>query len=402
VIWPQDLQATVTHTLSGRAPRNSLAEGIPAPENKIFYPALDGFRAAAALLVFVHHYVLAHLPPALRWGWAGVDVFFVLSGFLITGILFDTRESPHRLRNFYSRRALRIFPLYYGVAIVVLLTTPLFHWMWSRIWVLGPLYLLNYARYVHPVATHSGDLLFSGSLKLPLAFGHFWSLCVEEQFYLVWPLVVFLVRDRVRLRNLCVAAVFVVPLLRWAAVSVVPPQFLAYDLLYRATPFRVDALLLGGAVALMLRGPEAARLRRLAVPLLIASTLALALAWLVAVRVLHQSSAADTTVPWISTLGFSLIDLIAAAVLLLTLQPGNLFFRAFSFRPLRWLGQMSYGFYVFHYLPIVFYDHLFDRVTRHAWILEAVFAFVVTVCLSYVSFRFFEAPFLRLKDRFTL
>jgi peptidoglycan/LPS O-acetylase OafA/YrhL len=79
------------------------------PAKRAFYPALDGLRAVAFLMVFFHHYM------RLPWGWSGVDFFFVLSGFLITGILFDTRHDFHRFRNFYVRRTLRIFPLYYGI-----------------------------------------------------------------------------------------------------------------------------------------------------------------------------------------------------------------------------------------------------------------------------------------------
>src|ERR1700742_2071666 len=96
-----------------------------APENRVFYPALDGLRAIAFLMVLLQHYL------AVPWGWTGVNVFFVLSGFLITGILWDTRDTPHRIRNFYVRRALRIFPLYYAIALLFVLTTPLLHWHWT-------------------------------------------------------------------------------------------------------------------------------------------------------------------------------------------------------------------------------------------------------------------------------
>src|SRR4051812_33973991 len=78
---------------------------LTQPENRAFYPALDGIRAIAFLMVFGQHYLM------LPWGWSGVDLFFVLSGFLITGILFDTRNDRHRVRNFYVRRTLRIMPL---------------------------------------------------------------------------------------------------------------------------------------------------------------------------------------------------------------------------------------------------------------------------------------------------
>ena len=87
------------------------SQPLPKPENKLFYPALDGLRGAAVLLVFLEHYELSHKAKYLDWGWVGVDIFFVLSGFLITGILYDSRRDAGRWRKFYVRRALRIFPL---------------------------------------------------------------------------------------------------------------------------------------------------------------------------------------------------------------------------------------------------------------------------------------------------
>ena len=128
------------------------------PSNhKRFYPALNGLRAVAVLLVFCQHY-LASFYPALNWGWTGVDLFFVLSGFLITGILYDTRDHPRRVRNFYMRRTLRIFPLYYAVLVGALLTTPIFHWLWSPAWLLWFTYLGNYARFLflHTPLFHLG------------------------------------------------------------------------------------------------------------------------------------------------------------------------------------------------------------------------------------------------------
>src|ERR1700722_7833144 len=109
--------------------KQDVVQGLPAPEKKRFYPALDGLRAIAVLMVFYQHYY-PNFRMGLNWGWAGVDIFFVLSGFLITGILYDTQNAAHRFRNFYVRRTLRIFPLYYGVLLLALLLTPLLHWTW--------------------------------------------------------------------------------------------------------------------------------------------------------------------------------------------------------------------------------------------------------------------------------
>src|SRR5580698_10512614 len=140
------LQDVGNEELSPIANRSSVTGNIvhTRPENRAYFPALDGIRALAFVMVLGQHYV------ATPWGWTGVDIFFVLSGFLITGILFDSRDDPHRVRNFYIRRTLRIFPLYYGIFLVLLLSTPLIHWSWSRSWIAWPLYLGNYLRFLHP------------------------------------------------------------------------------------------------------------------------------------------------------------------------------------------------------------------------------------------------------------
>ncbi len=384
-----------------------VALGIPPPENKVFYPALDGVRAFAILLVFLQHYILSRLPAWTRWGWAGVDIFFVLSGFLITGILFDTRDTEHRFRNFYVRRTLRIFPLYYGVFLLAVLLTPILHFAWTRIWLLWPMYLGNYARFVDirdfALPHDPMEALSSYTSRHVLYFGHFWSLCVEEQFYLVWPLVVFAIRDRVRLRNFCIAAVILEPFVRWAVRDLAPQRLIYAELLYRATPLRADALLLGGALALMLRGKEAGTLRRLAPHMFYFFTSCL-LAF--AIFNIHLSSSPQRSAKWIETFGYTILDLAAAGMLLVTIQPGSYLYRVFSLRPLRRLGQVSYGFYVFHDIPHNYYDlvshKLFGHFVRRIELVTPLVAFAFTLILSFLSFRYFEAPFLRLKDRFTV
>jgi len=164
--------------------------------------SLDGLRAIAIILVFLHHmkgqmpvvnWFTFYLTEYLHQGWMGVDLFFVLSGFLITGILLDTREASNYFTGFYARRVLRIFPLYYVVLTTVIiagcllnspdvtatLPLPKDRWLyycymtnWLGLWKahLGP----GYANYL----------------------AHFWSLAVEEQFYLTWPLIVWVIRPR--------------------------------------------------------------------------------------------------------------------------------------------------------------------------------------------------------------
>src|SRR5687768_12816390 len=166
---------------------------IPNVPPEIREPVLDGVRGVAISAVLWHHFVIysgfeARVPfDHLLWesgslGWAGVDLFFVLSGFLITGILYDSRSSGRYYVNFFGRRALRILPLYYGVLVLAFLVLPVFlepqsaesltrnqAWYW--------LYLINVK-----VALDGWDAA--------AYLGHFWSLAIEEQFYLIWPLAV--------------------------------------------------------------------------------------------------------------------------------------------------------------------------------------------------------------------
>ena len=138
--------------------------------NATYYPALDGFRAVALAMVLLAHYGGI---PILG---LGVSLFFVLSGFLITGILWDTREQTHRMRNFYVRRTLRIFPLYYGLFLLLFLLTPLLHWQWNSGWLLWVTYLGNCIFYLpqHLPQTEwqlTGDGMLYGSFGITLYLG---------------------------------------------------------------------------------------------------------------------------------------------------------------------------------------------------------------------------------------
>ncbi len=394
------------------AHRDDLVPDLPAPENKRFYPALDGLRALAVLMVFFEHYQASNY-LALNWGWAGVDVFFVLSGFLITGILYDTRDAPRRFRTFYARRTLRIFPLYYAVLLFGVVLTPVFHWIWNPAWVLWFAYLGNYARFVYlasplfPMGAIEHLIAQAHIQRMPALFlGHFWSLAVEEQFYLVWPFIVFSVRDRVRLRNLCVVICCLTLVARIVCVFAVPQRYLAAELLYRVTPLRADALLIGGLVALCLRGPEAEAVRRLGRPILAVFGAGFLL-WDLLYRQLsgvHHFYHPYAGAPVLTTIGYTLIDIFSAALIVSILQPSGFLFRVFSMKWPRRLGMMSYGFYVFHDMfhplwHVIVYSQV--QFGRKAEACVTLLGLVSTVVLSYLSFRFLETPFLRLKDRFT-
>ncbi len=366
------------------------------------------------LLVFFQHYLTSTFPQ-LGWGWAGVDIFFVLSGFLITGILYDTQDAPNRFRIFYMRRTLRIFPLFYGVLFLALITTPVMDWMWNPAWILWACYLGNYARYfyLHSPLLPLGAIehlisRYNGQPDLTFYVGHFWSLCVEEQFYLVWPLVVFTVRRRETLRTICICALPLALAARISCLWLLPKPWLAEEFLYRVTPLRIDALLLGGLLALCLRGPEADRVLRLAKPILYSFSVGFILFQLLYGQLsgTHHVYTPASGDPVLTTLGYSLIDLFAGALILASLSLDSPLGRILSLPPLRALGRISYGFYVFHDLLRAVYVRavgafIGGRVPLGEFeCIVAIVGLIATIGIAALSFRFFEAPFLRLKSRY--
>ncbi len=407
-----DVPQTLLSTLTFAYPEHSMPQPVVTgntehtqPENRAFYPALDGLRAIAFLMVFFGHYSL------LPWGWTGVDLFFVLSGFLITGILYDSRNDPHRARTFYLRRTLRIFPLYYGVMLLFLVTLPLLHWEISWSWLVWPAYFGNYARFIHPYVPNSpleklADFqphgVFHGH-HAAFFLGHFWSLCVEEQFYLFWPWLVFWIRSRRALLWVCAATLPLCLIARIVTQSLLPARghewMLNNELLYRATPFRLDALLLGGLIALLLRGPLAAALLRWSRPALLLAC-ALVLIW-IALIPSHGVFGFQYPYPdWKFTWGLSVIDLLAALLILAALQPGSVVYRVLNLRPLRWLGRISYGAYVLHDIPHILYWNIgYKLVPSHPEIAVPIVGLAFTFFFAWLSFRFFETPFLNLKSR---
>jgi peptidoglycan/LPS O-acetylase OafA/YrhL len=382
----------------------------PGVPKSAYYVALDGLRAIAVIMVFFQHYGAGHA-FIFGWGWTGVDIFFVLSGFLITGILYDSQNKVRRYRDFYIRRTLRIFPLYYFIWAVVLLLAPFVHWQWNLRWALWPAYLGNTARFFflhQPGDPYRFDKLTFGApissrfgYPVHLYIGHFWSLCVEEQFYLIWPFVVYQVRRRETLIKICLAVIVLSPILRAVLSFTLSPQLLRMELFYRCLPTRLDALLIGGLIALCLRGPEEVMVRRLRRPLLMASAALFVALYLVATKLLALplDGAASN---WVGVFGFTLIDLFAAALILECIHQGSLLGAALRWKPLRALGIISYGFYIYHDLLHDFYSDAAHRISpHHAYPLTLLIAFTSTLLIAALSYRLLERPLLQLKDRFT-
>ena len=361
------------------------------------FPALDGLRGIAILLVLIFHLLwsnsetgsrVMNVVVALRGsGWVGVDLFYALSGFLITGILADTMGARHYFRNFYMRRVLRIMPLYYGAVLVLFLFVEFgLQQAAGRPFALLLAYLNNTPLWWH---TTSGPALIDLT-------NHLWSLAVEEQFYLMWPFVMFALRGRRRQMWAAAALAAMAPAVRAIMIA----HGASIDALYKMTVCRADSLLAGAWVALAIRGSMRERVLRWA-PLVFWLGLAGCLA--IGIRAGNFDYEVN---PAVRSAGFSLVALVSAAAVAVALRAGWAA-RAISANWLRFLGRYSYGIYVFHIpvdacvvgllMPAV-RMHVGSKAALH--LVQLVFVVGLTIPLAMASYKYYEAPFLRLKRYF--
>jgi peptidoglycan/LPS O-acetylase OafA/YrhL len=351
-------------------------------------PELDTLRGIAILGVVCLHGIYSSVNTlsfdgAAKWvirasqfGWVGVNLFFVLSGFLITGILLDSKSSGHYFVNFYARRALRILPAYY---LLLILLAVIGHATWA--------YLILCFFYLANVTTLFG---------VPEDYGPLWSLAVEEHYYLLWPVIV----HRLSRRAVGVVAILVCVL----------TAFLRGWAFYRGhrvgiasfTWLVADGLALGSLLAVVVRGNVKRRELR-----------TISVAAIVLGMVVAGTGAPFGILTRDRLLGamfqYSVIHLLFAGVLLGTLLIGSSAHRRWiNIGWVQFLGYLSYGLYLIHLLAFRIYDRTcrayFPSLLVHSGQFElVVLRFVIAggaaVALAYVSRRYFEEPFLRLKSR---
>jgi peptidoglycan/LPS O-acetylase OafA/YrhL len=360
-------------------------------------PALDGLRGLAILGVLAHNLWLLDAPAsglarvagaAFDHGWIGVQVFFALSGYLITGVLLDARDTPHRLRDFYARRALRIFPLYYMLLAVL--------WLPGRLVPDAPAcatawpYWLYLSNWTQPWGWHSDACV-----------GPTWSLAVEEQFYLLWPLLVAR-RAPSTVLKLCIAVALGGVAWRLGALALAMPA----EAIYTATPSRIDALAIGGVLAAWQRldagvGTWHTRAHRW---LALAAGLFAAGGWLTGgyprLGVANQA------------FGYTLLAacaglVLASAVGLDRAQAGGALAGLLRARPLRALGTWSYGLYLLHKpldklvgRPLLVASGFDASASATAALGYLLACSLLSLAVAMLCWRFVERPFLALKARF--
>lgn len=364
----------------------------PVDERKIV-PAFQGIRGYGFLAVFLVHYFQApqfqrsilHYPTliVLSFGAVAVTVFFVLSGYLIGDLLFETRFQAGFFKVFYGRRILRILPVYYATLIALacanaFLGVSLDYHFWADF-----LFIQNL---LPGVASLHGPTVNETV--------HFWSLAIEMQFYLLWPLVVWMFRDR---RTLLKVTFFLF-CASWTFRLACPLLHLTVNEAYFLTPVRIDAILLGVMLALVRREKTLELVKPWANYVASACMIVfVALAFL-------KSEAWAYTYPAAVFL-YPLTYLTAAAVVLAATEKDSRFVRACSGRWIQRLGALSYGMYVIHgtfgpWLLGPIMSGLTNYI-RHSYatLVVAAIAFCLTVLLALLSERFVEGPAMKLRNR---
>ena len=352
-------------------------------------PELDVVRGIAILSVLIYHgfewsydfHAFHGLMRAWVWvtssGWLGVNLFFVLSGFLITGILLDSKTRPDYYRRFYVRRALRILPAYYAILLLLAILRQS-----SRAFLVMSFFYLSNSTTIWGI---------------PRDYGVLWSLAVEEHFYLLWPAIVRKL-SRKHLEYCAIALILVTPAIRGVAFVLGFTEGLKHY-----TWFVSDALAVGASMALLLRRPSAnpKAVRLWAMVVLLVSMMVLAVG--APFGILTQTrllGAALQVVPW----NCAFASFIAFAILIGTGTWKTVFLRP----SLIFLGYVSYGLYLIHILVF----RLYDRIASAIWpqfgasaahfgpiVLRFIVVSAVSITLAYLSRHYFEAPFLRLKEK---
>ncbi len=342
-------------------------------------PGLDGIRALAVLLVIASHFEL------LECGWIGVQLFFVLSGFLITGILLREKASTFGLylRNFYGRRSLRIFPLYYAyLGIITAINCP------------RPIHSLPHSPHALAYAfTYTYNFYFaSQDFSHSVFLTHFWSLAVEEQFYLIWPALIFFLPSK-RLKFALIAIIALGPIVRFLTHHYVPEFFPAASadrIVYGMTTSHLDAFAAGALISLSVIRPS----RLFLLALLLGTVLAGYMANGAGISPYPPHLNSNFQYVW----GYSLLNL-TCAVLIACVASGKLLSAFFENKLVSYFGTISYGIYILHSCMTVLVGYFWHPASGLELVLQRCFDLLLCTALAGISYHFYESPIMRMKDK---
>ncbi len=386
--------------------------GLTHGESRL--PTLDGVRGIAILMVMEFHlwglvFDVSWRPATLaidQWldriigvGWSGVDLFFVLSGFLITGILYDTKKSSSFLRTFYARRFLRLAPVFYLFLLFVLFIAPFIEPI-DNVAEVEKLRDIQWWMFSYTINIGNGIRQFNAFL--PLVYAPFWSLAVEEQFYLVWPFAV-LALPRRPLMGLCCVMIVVALAIRLALTGGFYDNIFANNAAAVLMPARMDSLALGALVALAARGTELPSMARVAPGIMVTAGAFL-------VVLFFKNAGLRPTMADVDGVGYTAFAFLYAALLVMVLHAheGSRLYRVLTLAPLRAFGKYSYAMYVFHLLTALVLMRAFIEYeltpTLHGSqiplnIIFSATATATTFALAWLSWQLIEQPLLRLKKR---
>lgn len=348
--------------------------------NLFYVPELDGIRGIAILLVMLFHIGT----PIFKGGFIGVDVFFVLSGFLITSLLLKEYDNHQKiaLKNFYVRRALRLAP-----ALIILLSTI----------ALVSIFTLNYDLAKENINSILITLFYSANwvrafnLREMGLLNHTWSLSIEEQFYIIWPFLLIILLKITKSRKHLFAVVALLTIFSWTLRIILQLKGFSADRLYNGLDTRADALLIGCILSIILFSNL----------INLKSKITLSLTKYIGIIALLSYICILPFISWSSWHYFIwlafLIQILTAFLILYVFISGDNFLKRFlRLKPLVWIGSISYGLYLWH-------DPVFEmiRMKEYSLWIIAVTGFIITFSTAFLSFYFIEKPILKLKSKFT-
>lgn len=365
---------------------------------KPYFDSLDGLRGVAMIMVLVFHFArMAITNFSFEIGWLGLQIFFVLSGFLITRILLNDKGGSFGMyvKKFYARRSLRIFPLYYiylALLVVIYLTTSE-----PEIFPTYLPYLLTY--------TYNFSIL-STNWDFSRLFVHLWSLSVEEQFYFVWPFAVFFL-SREWLKRLIILLILLIPAIRvivalyvTSGIGINDPERVG-NVIYWFSLSHFDAFAIGGAINFL--GPTLLSLSKKFWLLLTFVVCVIAMALnSVALNYQGHFEISSLGLPLHSIYNmqhlwsYTLLNFLFASLIWYLMSAK---WTLFDLKPLRLVGKLSYGMYIFHFLLIVLYERIYNKIIYND-IVTFILYFTVCLMVSYFTYVVVEKKFLKLKSRF--